>query len=365
MKKSTNTPNSKTVYISFISVLSAVAVVLMHADVSFWMGLDKPFWPVANIIENVSYFAVPVFFMISGATLIDYRERYSTKDFFVKRFKKTVIPFLAWSVFALLWSYRKVLWAMLLGQPNNGLDWTFYSVTNGILNTKFRDIYWFFIPLFCIYLIIPLFASVSKERRIKIFTYIVGISSVINFVVPFIFALLKRYCAVDYTWPFKIYVGYEYLYYALVGYVLHKSSYKLSHRLIIYGVGLAGLLMLILGCYYESKYNPNKTVMLFKGYYNLPIVMYSTGMFLFLKQAGMRIKSEKAIKTFNFLSSYTFPIYLIHRYYLDVFEENLHFVHMNRDSLIYVISATVLALVLSILTTMLLRKIPVLRNIVP
>ena len=357
--------SSRTIYISFMSVIAAFSVVMMHANVSFWIDLKKPFWPVSNIIENVSYFAVPVFFMISGATLIDYSERYSTKEFFKKRFVKTVIPFLAWSVFALLWKYRKVLWAMLTGKPNTGLDWTFYSVTNGILNTKFRDIYWFFIPLFCIYLIIPLFASVSKERRIKIFTYIIGISLVINFVIPFIFSVLKRYEAIDYKWPFKIYVGYEYLFYALVGYVLHKKELELNHRLMIYAVGITGLLMLILGCYYESKHNPNGSVMLFKGYYNLPIVMYSTGMFLFLKRAGMRIKSEKAIKTFTYLQSYTFPIYLIHRYFLDVFEENLHLVHMQKDSLIYVISATVLAVALSILTTMLLRKIPVLRHIVP
>lgn len=365
MENNINNRKSKSVYISLMSVVAAFSVVLMHADVSFWVDLKKPFWPVANIIENVSYFAVPVFFMISGATLIDYRERYSTKEFFAKRFKKTVIPFLAWSVFALLWKYRKVLWAMLLGQPNEGLDWTFYSVTNGILNTKFKDIYWFFIPLFCIYLIIPLFASINKERRIKIFTYIIGISLVINFMIPFIIAVLNRYAKINYGWPFKIYVGFEYLYYVLVGYVLHKKELKLSQRLIIYAIGLTGLLMLIFGCLYESKHNPNGSVMLFKGYYNLPIVMYSTGMFLFLKQVGKRIKSEKSIKTLTFLQSYTFPIYLIHRYFLDVFEENLHLVHMQKDSLIYVISATVLALALSILTTMLLRKIPVLRRIVP
>ena len=231
--------------------------------------------------------------------------------------------------------------------------------------SKFKDIYWFFIPLFCIYLIIPLFASINKERRIKIFTYIIGISLVINFMIPFIIAVLNRYAKINYGWPFKIYVGFEYLYYVLVGYVLHKKELKLSQRLIIYAIGLTGLLMLIFGCLYESKHNPNGSVMLFKGYYNLPIVMYSTGMFLFLKQVGKRIKSEKSIKALTFLQSYTFPIYLIHRYFLDVFEENLHLVHMQKDSLIYVISATVLALALSILTTMLLRKIPVLRRIVP
>ena len=348
-----------------MNVIAAVSVVILHANSNFWHYSGNAFWPVANVIDAVFYFPVPIFFMLTGATLIDYRKRCSTKEYFKKRFFKTVIPFLFWSLFAMCWQSRDTLWAIMTGAPHNDLGWTFNYVIDGILNTKFMDIYWFFIPLFCIYLIIPLFASINKERRIKIFTYIIGISLVINFMIPFIIAVLNRYAKINYGWPFKIYVGFEYLYYVLVGYVLHKKELKLSQRLIIYAIGLTGLLMLIFGCLYESKHNPNGSVMLFKGYYNLPIVMYSTGMFLFLKQVGKRIKSEKSIKTLTFLQSYTFPIYLIHRYFLDVFEENLHLVHMQKDSLIYVISATVLALALSILTTMLLRKIPVLRRIVP
>ena len=349
-----------------MNVIAAISVVILHANVSFWLDKSKPYWAVSNVIESVFYFAVPVFFMLSGATLIDYQDRYSTKDFFKKRFKKAVIPFLAWSVVGLLWAYRKELWAMLLGEANKGLDWTFLSVTDGIVNTKFRDIYWFFIPLFCIYLVIPLFASVKKERRVKVFTYIIGIALVINFAVPFGLSLLKHYADIDFGWTYNIYVGFEYLYYVLVGYVIHKREFRLRYRLIIYAVALAGLAAHILGTYFETKAaSYSYVVTLYKGYYNLPCVLYSTGIFLLVKQLAGRIKSPKVIKVFSYLQGYTFPIYLIHRYFLDVFEENLKFVHIERASLLYVISATVLALILSILTTMLLRKIPVLRNIVP
>lgn len=354
------------VYISVMNVLAAISVVILHSNVSFWLDRSKPYWTVSNVIESVFYFAVPVFFMLSGATLMDYHDRYSTKEFFKKRFKKTMIPFLAWSVVGLLWSYRKVLWAMLTGEPNNGLDWTFVKVANGIINTKFRDIYWFFIPLFCIYLVMPLFAAVKKERREKIFTYIIGISLVINFVIPFGLSLLKHYANIDFGWTYKIYVGFEYLYFVLVGYMIHKREIKLKFRLLIYAAALAGLLAHILGTYFETKADPNGYVSsLYKGYYNLPCVLYSPGVFLLVKQLAGRIRSPKTIKVFTFLQGYTFPIYLIHRYFLDVFEENLHLVHIERASLLYVIPATVLALILSILTTMLLRKIPGLRRIVP
>lgn len=366
MGKDIANQNSKTVYITVLNVIATVSVVFLHANVSFWLDSSKSYWTIANVIESVFYFAVPVFFMITGATLIDYQDRYSTKEFFKKRFKKTLIPFLAWSVVGLLWAYRKELWAMLVGEPNNGLNWTFLSVSNGIINTKFRDIYWFFIPLFCIYLVIPLFASVCKEKRVKIFTYVIGIALPINFVIPFGLSLLKHYAQIDFGWTYKIYVGFEYLFFVLVGYVIHKRDIRLRYRLIIYAAALAGLLAHILGTYYETKANPNGYVVsLYKGYYNLPCVLYSTGIFLLVKQLAMRIKSKKVINMFSYLQGYTFPIYLVHRYFLDVFEENLHLVNMERASLLYVVLATVLALILSILTTMLLRKIPVLRHIVP
>ena len=366
MEKSITDRNSSIVYISVMNVIAAVSVVILHANVSFWLDKSKPYWATANVIESVFYFAVPVFFMLSGATLIDYQERYSTKDFFKKRLKKAVIPFLAWSVVGLLWASRKTLWAMLIGESGKSLDWTFLSVTDGIVNTKFRDIYWFFIPLFCIYLVMPLFASVKKERRVKVFTYIIGIALVINFVIPFGLSLLKHYANIDFGWTYKIYVGFEYLYYVLVGYVIHKRDIRLRYRLIIYAAAVAGLLLHILGTYFETKANPGGGIVsLYKGYYNLPCALYSTGIFLLVKQLAGKIKSEKAIKVFGFLQGYTFPIYLIHRYFLDVFEENLKLVNMERASLLYVVSATVLALILSILTTMLLRKIPILRNIVP
>ena len=63
-------------YISILSVISSLAVVILHTNGCFWTFSYNGHWPSANVIESVMYFAVPIFFMISGATLIDYNERY-------------------------------------------------------------------------------------------------------------------------------------------------------------------------------------------------------------------------------------------------------------------------------------------------
>ena len=80
-------------FLTFMTVISCVAVVILHANGVFWSFSYERVWLTANMLESVFYFAVPVFFMISGSTLLDYRDHYDTRTYAIKRVKKTVIPF--------------------------------------------------------------------------------------------------------------------------------------------------------------------------------------------------------------------------------------------------------------------------------
>ena len=71
------TDRTETEYITFISVISSFAVLFLHTNGCFWaFDAEASYWPSANIIESVCYFAVPSFFMISAITLIDFFDRY-------------------------------------------------------------------------------------------------------------------------------------------------------------------------------------------------------------------------------------------------------------------------------------------------
>ena len=83
--------------IMLMNVISMLAVVYLHANDCFWTFSTDRYWKSANIIEAGLYFAVPCFFMITGANLLDYRQRYDTKTFLIKRAKKTVLPYIFWS----------------------------------------------------------------------------------------------------------------------------------------------------------------------------------------------------------------------------------------------------------------------------
>lgn len=84
--------------IDVMNIAACVAVVALHVNGGIWGFARNLNWAMMLITECVCYWAVPVFFMITGATLLDYRLRYSTKVFFQKRFTKTGIPFIFWSI---------------------------------------------------------------------------------------------------------------------------------------------------------------------------------------------------------------------------------------------------------------------------
>ena len=157
-------------YITFVNVIAALAVLLIHLN-SWYAFSYGPRWAAANALHSILMCAVPLFFMISGATLIDYRKRYDTKTYFKKRFLKTLIPFIFWSIIAAL-AHR--FW--LRDHPMS--DYQFPDLINRIFDTRFIPIFWFFIPLFALYLIIPILSAIDEQKRQKVFQYII-ISSLI------------------------------------------------------------------------------------------------------------------------------------------------------------------------------------------
>ena len=148
----------KTFYLTLLNVLSCFCVVMIHCNSVFWTAPAGTLWISANFIETACYFAVPVFFMVSGCTLFDYQERYSTKEYFHKRFWRTVFPFLVWSLLAYANQTRIAV------RDGGTPDWNLMHIMDGILNIKYLQVYWFFIPLFSVYLSIPLLAGIKDKR---------------------------------------------------------------------------------------------------------------------------------------------------------------------------------------------------------
>ena len=164
------------IYVDLLIVVSCLGVVFLHANGVFWSHPTGRLWVTSNIIETIFYYAVPIFFMISGCTLIDYKKRYNIKVYLFKRCQRTFVPFIVWSIIAL------AILSILGRLPQEEL--TFCEVLLGIINCTYFPIYWFFIPLFACYLSIPVLAQV--ENKVVVFLYLAIYGFISISVLPFV-----------------------------------------------------------------------------------------------------------------------------------------------------------------------------------
>lgn len=334
-------------YISILNVLACIGVVILH---TFETGYTSDANFVFEVlIRAIAYCAVPVFFMITGAILIDYRERYDTKTFFKKRLLKVIIPLIIWSIIYFIINFFKGKFSIN--------DLSFKFVFEYFFLVKTNPIFWFFVVIIGIYLAIPVISLIPQESRRKAFLYIIIITFVFNQFLPDLLYHLN----LNYNYDLKFPLTYSgWISFIFIGYYIDKYEIVKKHRVIIYVLGIIGFLTMVVPTIFIS-YHKNESCSWFDEYYDAPCVLYSASVFLFFKS---KINNNqivtKIMPFFNFVAPTTLGIYVLHiaiRDFLRYFYTYSYF-GMN------------LVLTLSILTicfivVKIVQKIPGLRHIFP
>lgn len=334
-------------YINYLSVVACFAVVLLHSNGVFWIYSDEKYWLYANIIECVCYFAVPIFFMITGATLIGYEKKYNTKLYFRKRIIKTVIPFLFWSFIGL--AYYKLIYHV---DDFGGVR----GIIEGILHTRYVEFFWFFMPLFAVYIAIPVISSVEDSKKKSIYGYAIWAYIILASTIPLIFKLLK----ISWNYELGIPVLLGYMVYPVLGYWIDNFSLNKRQRLLIYISGIFGLATHIFGTYWMSG-KTGSVDGTFKGYMNLPALSYSVAIFVAFKY----INSKKIINMFNIITKpfvkLTFGVYLMQWFALRTLWKIPGY---NQFSVKWRLLIAVLCFGSCCIATFIISRIPILRKIV-
>lgn len=343
-------------YFDLLNIFACFAVVALHVNGAVHTFAKTRNWVSCMFIEALFYFAVPVFFMLTGATLMNYRKRYDTGAFFKKRIFKTFVPFMIWSIIGICWSifYTKGMKISDINTPAKFIS--------AVINCKGMGIYWFFPALFSVYLTIPLFSLVDEDKRIGkkgIFTYLILVYIVLNVLLPFV----CRLTGIQWNSALNAVSCGGYVVWFLIGYLLANTDISKKFRILIYILGLLGFFMY----FYLTVQNSFKTGRFDKtyaGYMNIPAIFMGTAVFVFFKYGKWNFidKHEKAVRIVRNLSSASFGAYLIH-YYLKDFSIR-HF-GIDPRSTLYRIVGTFIIYGLSVIIVRVIQKIPVIRKMVP
>lgn len=341
---------NKKIHITALSVFSCFGVICMHSS-GFWDFSKTPSWVASNMIETFFFFAVPAFLMISGATLIDYRKRYTTAEFFKKRILKTVIPFLFWSIFALF--FNLILWGGGDSVSLNPLD-----IINSVINNRYVNIYYFFIILFSVYLSIPVFSLIPEEMRCKGFLYIIVTAFTVNSLLPF--ALSLTHGKINHNGNFSLYACAGYMILPIIGYYLENYELSKKAKAAIFTFGFISFAVHFFGTWILS-WKAGAIDQTFKGYVSVFCILHSSAIFLLFKLFPFERLPKLIVSAIEFFSGQTFGIYLIHMYISWTVNYMFEF-HLNPiESLFYSLAL----FIVSGLIVKLLQKIPLVKYIVP
>ena len=332
-------------WVDFTRFVGAFLVVLAHIDV--WGG--GPDW-VQKIYYTLSRNGVPLFFLMSGYLLLSKEE--DTWTFFKKRAAKILIPFLVWSIF------YDVYASHAFAETGVTLD-AILKMFIRILRGPRAAHLWFFYSLIGLYFFTPILRLfVAKAKNSDILYYIA-----LWFVIMPIMFILEEFTPLKNG--FELYYAAGYVGYFLLG--LYLGRLATTPRLLWVALGLfvAGFAFTFAVFYLDLP--PQNNEFPFRSYPSLNIVLMAIGAFILLKAAGER-NSPRLARFSSLVSPSSFGIYLVHSIILVGMAaawESFGFETAAGPSLLVIPLVAVVAFLLSWGVTAIMRRIPVLRAVVP
>lgn len=327
--------HTRYIWMDLLNITSIVGVLMMHTnDAQNCYSGDLTFdfiWGCA--VHSFYMWPVIVFYMLSGCNLMNY---FDIRKYIHKRMTKVVFPFVFWSI----------LFAFLKRNELSGWEYI-----NAFLNGKILIIMWFFIPLFAIYFSIPfLRVFVLNSNRTKIELFLV-LSFLFCSVIPF---LNKLFPIEVNTQMFPM--ACNFLWYAVLGYYLGHFDFPIHKRRIIYFIGSVSLIIHFTG-FVLLNYISGTSNTIFMNSTVPTSVCMGVAIFIWFRYKNWSC-FENHSKLIAYISSCTFGIYLIH---VPIKIALLAYAPI----LISNIWGVAPLYIVSLLTVVLIKKIPLVKNVVP
>lgn len=287
-------------------IIATLAVILLHTCSTIWLNGDLfPLTPsqaaytrIGNILMNWS---VPLFFMLTGALLLDPKKEITTKDILKKYCRRILLALL---IFGIPFSWLESI-------ATAGFSWSMFpqSLLNLLTEQSWGHL-WYLYVLLAIYLTLPIWKGYIKNSSRKTQGFVLIVLFALDFVRPLISDLFQIAITNDMyviTYPFFYLFAGWYLKEALPRWLRNK---KIDLVLLVLSLGAVVAVCLIFD---QAAYNYL--------YYYSPLIALIT-MLIFALLLGVKT-SEKKTKNLWGLDRLCFCVYLIHPVFINFFYKYL------------------------------------------
>lgn len=254
-------------------------------------------WLIGHSYESLSRFCIPLFFMITGAIMLN--RDYELTNFLKKRTARIIPPFMFWTIVYVLFN---------IYVDESETRGFFVGLGNGLIyGTKVH--FWFVYSLVGVYLMIPILRKWVKLASQK---------EVLYFLIIWLVTLLAHMPIVNRYLPKIDLINFTgYLGYVVLGFYLNQikvTTLKWPIILVILGtlVSFIGIIVLKKMKGHLENY--------FYEYLTLNVVAQASGWFLIIKK--VEVKNILLNRIITMVSKHGFGIYLVHILILEL----LHYV---------------------------------------
>lgn len=280
-------------HIDYLRIFGVLCIIGIHASdivVTSAKGIGEQWWE-GTLIQVFVRIGLPLFFMVSGALLLNAKEE-SLTNFYIKRFIKILIPLF---IYSLVYVFQ------------NDFVWTFNTsiFMQGLKSILKGPVYyhlWFVYTLVGLYIAAPFLKVMMKNLSDKMLMNLIITLIVIRSIAIYVPLL-------GFNIGISNFIFSEWSIYFLMGYALARN-HSLKVNRIVHLLGFLSFIITILILRFAPKaainiYDLSPTMMLMAASIFL---LFQNNQSFFNKKYGYRVIA--------FLSAYSYSIYLIHAFSL-------------------------------------------------
>jgi surface polysaccharide O-acyltransferase-like enzyme len=346
--------NANKQWLDSLRALAVFGVILIHISspaINMNWSKNLEFWWIANLFNSAVRFAVPLFLMLSGATLLT--KDYNVSDFYKRRVSRVLIPFLFWMLV-----YLAYYWYSLPAkqQPHEFqaiLQWA----TDLFLRMGVSKHFWYIYMIVFIYLFVPFIGKLLRKMSQSSISNLLLLWVVLAFV--FKSSPLNMYgWSGDYGSKFLGYFLYSG--YLILGYYLMRLKTNLPNIRIFAALifVMCSTITSVFTFYFSTKWH--KLDLSLYSYLTVNTIIQTISIFLLIKDSTIKNKIISWItKT---ISDYSYGIYLVHIIVISLFFDRGIYWNFAYP-LISIPVLTLAVLVCSFAIIFVVRKIPFLKYI--
>jgi len=341
--------SSKTIqYFDTLRVLATVAVILIHVSspvMNMNFGRNTEFWLIGVVLTNLVRFAVPLFLVLSGATLLI--KQYKIIDFYKKRLSRVLVPMLFW--LPAYWVFR---WLMLR-------DWERPLSFDAIVSWG-TDLFvaegvskhlWFVYMILLLYLFIPIISKILKRASRQSIVVFLALWLILNYLQSIhVFSIDSFPLLAQRLYGYMLYIGY-----LVLGYFLQTLHAQYKFTRISATILYTTTVIINTFLTYYLSFQSGKQTLTAMGTFTITTFFQVIAVYYILKD--FEFKNKYSTRTIQILSNYSFGIYLVHIMVISLFFRVGIFWTMA-NPLVSVPIVVLLTLITSFIVIFLFRKIP-------